>query len=525
MDQIVDISRPSDPAPAEHMTEEAMQTPALFMSPRIDQIVTALAQAQAVIKNPVVNKTATVHSKRTGRTYTFSYATLDQVLDAVRGPLAAHGLVIQQIVVGLDLYVVLAHTSGQWMRAYIRLAPEDSGPQTFASELTAFRRHLVCGLLGISAEDDDDGNNAAGNEVTPGPRDQRRWEPDAPAQPSETDPLIAMALRTHNVREGVDLLRFWMVQGRERAEKMRRQTDQQERLCAIIDSVAKALQRSLGTVVASLWKAIMVATTREQELAVVEKMNGEWEPTLSAFRAAEPAAHQDLTRHVNARREIIAANTNAAQAEAERLAKEEAAKGPPFEYHVADFTGELSPDIYIDREAWARAYEVVYRGTPREHLPLLAEHNAEALLEAVTHIGAEVILTDLHRDEAPRDDAGVDMTQTPAVVIKVGGIKASEILVGKSVAGLSAPPLSEDEALVALPKGRGEGYDLVQYLKLVTASLDDTVRTTDDMAVWERVNSPIYLSDALQGADSTRLRVLRAVAACKRRLGIQLEAE
>ena len=62
-------------------------------------------------------------------------------------------------------------------------------------------------------------------------------------------------------------------------------------------------------------------------------------------------------------------------------------------------------------------------------------------------------------------------------------------------------------------------------MKAIGTSLDGTVRTIADMAVWERVNSPIYLSDKLQGADSTRMRVFRAVAARKRGLGIQIDAE
>ena len=517
MDQRVDLSLPSDPGPAEHMTAEAMLNPALFMSPRIDQLSKALSAAQGEMQNPKKNETATVTSRRAGTTYQYSYATLSAILDTVRVPLKNNGLFLSQIVTGNDLTVMLCHESGQWMRAGIRLQPADSGPQAFASELTAYRRHLIQGLLSISAEDDDDSNIAEGNNVTPGPRDQRRWDPEAPAQPAEADPLLAMALRTHNVREGGSLLRLWMVQGRERVEKMRRQEDQQEQFCAVIDAVAKALQRSLGTVLASAWKAIMVATTREQERAVVEKMDGEWADTLAAFRAAEPAVHQDLMRHVTARREIIAANVKAAQAEADRIAKEEAAQGPPFEYRVADFVGDFSDEIYTSAETWARAYEAVYRATPPEHLPLLAEHNAEALMDAVKHFGAEVLLTDLHREEAPRGDAGAG--SRPAVTLE------SLFITPASTTAPSTPPLSEEEALVTLPKGRGEGYDLAQYLKAIGTSLDGTVRTIADMAVWERVNSPIYLSDKLQGADSTRMRVFRAVAARKRGLGIQIDAE
>jgi hypothetical protein len=521
MDQRVDLSLPSDPGPAEHMTAEAMLNPALFMSPRIDQLSKALSAAQGEMQNPKKNETATVTSRRTGTTFQYSYATLSAILDTVRVPLKNNGLFLSQIVTGNDLTVMLCHESGQWMRAGIRLQPADSGPQAFASELTAYRRHLIQGLLSISAEDDDDSNIAEGNNVTPGPRDQRRWDPEAPAQPADADPLLAMALRTHNVREGGNLLRLWMVQGRERVEKMRRQEDQQEQFCAVIDAVAKALQRSLGTVLASAWKAIMVATTREQERAVVEKMDGEWADTLAAFRAAEPAVHQDLIRHVTARREIIAANVKAAQAEADRIAKEDAAKGPPFEYRVADFVGDFSDEIYTSAETWARAYEAVYRATPPEHLPLLAEHNAEALMDAVKHFGAEVLLTDLHREEAPRDDAGAARPMVTATRIADGAVTTPTFTTKTP----PAPPLSEEEALVTLPKGRGEGYDLAQYLKAIGVSLDGTVRTIADMDVWERVNSPIYLSDKLQGADSTRMRVFRAVAARKRGLGIQIDAE
>ena len=87
-------------------------------SETIDQIATALAKAQAQVKNPTKNREVEVFSKRTQRTYKFKYATLDGVIDALRKPLTDNGLWFTQALESGEgkyrLVTSLIHASGQW---------------------------------------------------------------------------------------------------------------------------------------------------------------------------------------------------------------------------------------------------------------------------------------------------------------------------------------------------------------------------------------------------------------------------
>jgi hypothetical protein len=62
----------------------------------------------------------------------------------------------------------LRHASGETLKNLIPIFVRDDGPQAYGSALTYARRYGVTLLLCISADDDDDGNAAEGNnaEVT-----------------------------------------------------------------------------------------------------------------------------------------------------------------------------------------------------------------------------------------------------------------------------------------------------------------------------------------------------------------------
>ncbi len=92
------------------------------------------------------------------------YASLDAIMDAVRGPLAEQGLVITQhpsehdLVPTLD--TILLHVSGEMIRSTMLLSAERSGPQAQGSALTYARRYAVLAVLGLVADEDDDGEAA-----------------------------------------------------------------------------------------------------------------------------------------------------------------------------------------------------------------------------------------------------------------------------------------------------------------------------------------------------------------------------
>ena len=115
-------------------------------------------------------------TKRTGGTYSFSYAPLDVILDVVRKPLADNGLALVQLLDGGALLTLLLHESGAVLEGRTPI-PETADVQAFGSAITYLRRYAIQSLLGIAAEEDDDGNRGAGN--------QSKLDPTrAPAKPA-----------------------------------------------------------------------------------------------------------------------------------------------------------------------------------------------------------------------------------------------------------------------------------------------------------------------------------------------------
>ena len=92
------------------------------------------------------------------------YASLDSVLDAVTPALCKHGLVIvQPLQSGRVLNTHLYHESGEVMTSTFEL-PDVSDIQKIGSALTYARRYSVCALLGITADEDSDGNAGKGGD-------------------------------------------------------------------------------------------------------------------------------------------------------------------------------------------------------------------------------------------------------------------------------------------------------------------------------------------------------------------------
>lgn len=128
-------------------------------SEQTSELVAALVKAQAAIKPPVKDRHVQAGSRR------YSYADLATVIESVREPLGKSGLAVTQAT-DLDgdtlrLVTRLAHISGQFLEAVYPL-PRGASPQELGSALTYARRYSICAILGIAAEDDDDGEAATG---------------------------------------------------------------------------------------------------------------------------------------------------------------------------------------------------------------------------------------------------------------------------------------------------------------------------------------------------------------------------
>jgi hypothetical protein len=127
-------------------------------STEMDKLSEALAAAQAEIGTVSLNKT-NPHFKS-------KYADLSAIREACKEPLSKHGIALVQspsVVEGRAVLVTrLFNKSGQWIENELSLKPDRGDtPQAVGSAITYARRYAIASLLGIVADEDDDGNAAS----------------------------------------------------------------------------------------------------------------------------------------------------------------------------------------------------------------------------------------------------------------------------------------------------------------------------------------------------------------------------
>lgn len=135
-------------------------------SPSIANLMLALSKAQAEMpvalfdaKNPFLKS---------------KYATLGAVISASKPVLAKNGLALTQFPVSeqgrIGVTSVLAHESGEWIEDTITMVPEHnkgvSEGQAAGIVITYLRRYAWASILGMYADEDEDGNMAAQMAVT-----------------------------------------------------------------------------------------------------------------------------------------------------------------------------------------------------------------------------------------------------------------------------------------------------------------------------------------------------------------------
>lgn len=124
-------------------------------SERIEELAMALAQAQGEFK-PAQKSGKNPHLRN-------RYATLDDIIEAVRPGLSAHGLSFLQLLDGASLTTILLHESGQWIKSSTDIDALDSNRgtnemQAFGATLTYLKRYALAAMLGVSSDEDVDGN-------------------------------------------------------------------------------------------------------------------------------------------------------------------------------------------------------------------------------------------------------------------------------------------------------------------------------------------------------------------------------
>lgn len=152
----------------------------------IAALAAALAAAQAEIKAAKMDALNPFLKNR--------YASLGAVIDAVREPLARHGLAVMQLISGdggsIAVETVLTHESGEWVSTVVSLPVGEergkSAAQVAGSIITYLRRYSLAAMLGVYADEDTDGNNPPTSRPSTQqqPRQQRPAAADQPLTPA-----------------------------------------------------------------------------------------------------------------------------------------------------------------------------------------------------------------------------------------------------------------------------------------------------------------------------------------------------
>ena len=170
-----------------------------LQSAEIGDIAAALSVAQAEI-NPAEKNATNPHLKN-------KYANISAIYDAVREVLPKHGLCVVQTMLPTDgtrahVRTTLAHKSGQWFASEcVMPLDRQGGAQGMGSAITYARRYSLSAILGVVADEDDDGNGAQGrNNRAQIEKDRAAAKGNNPNPPSDPQRKMFMSMmsKKHN---------------------------------------------------------------------------------------------------------------------------------------------------------------------------------------------------------------------------------------------------------------------------------------------------------------------------------------
>lgn len=126
----------------------------------------ALVAAQAAFPPIQRNRTVEVPTKSGGK-FSYSYTTLDEILEKTRKPLTDNGLALLQWMTGEGLQTELRHIGGGVLSRTFPWPSMPANPQDLGKLVTYLRRYEVSCALGLASEEDTDGS-APQRSATPG---------------------------------------------------------------------------------------------------------------------------------------------------------------------------------------------------------------------------------------------------------------------------------------------------------------------------------------------------------------------
>jgi len=127
-----------------------------YKSDEINELAAALSKAQSQFKPVGTDKKVSIPT-RDGKSYSYDYATLSTIMEAIRKPLSDNGLAISQPIVGDELLTILMHESGQFIVSNNTL-PTGGDIKAFGANISYIRRYALAPLVGIAVGEEDDEN-------------------------------------------------------------------------------------------------------------------------------------------------------------------------------------------------------------------------------------------------------------------------------------------------------------------------------------------------------------------------------
>ena len=157
-------------------------------SESIENLAKAFVKFQSEVTNPA--------NTADNPFFKSKYAPLNEVLNLVRPILTKYGLSIIQSPSAqgdsVTVTTMILHESGEWIRLDpLTLKADKNTAQGIGSAITYARRYALSAALGISSEDDDDGNIASGNKQDYKNRQAKPQQLKSNVQPKPNNPLAS----------------------------------------------------------------------------------------------------------------------------------------------------------------------------------------------------------------------------------------------------------------------------------------------------------------------------------------------
>lgn len=126
-------------------------------STEIKNLASALCKFQGAVE--------TIRKTETNPFFKSKYASLSDILNVIRQPLADNGLSFVQFPKGrYGLETMLLHSSGEWLSESYEMEPSKHDPQGAGSVITYQRRYALGAILGLNIDVDDDANSVSDKE-------------------------------------------------------------------------------------------------------------------------------------------------------------------------------------------------------------------------------------------------------------------------------------------------------------------------------------------------------------------------